>query len=157
MKPEVDPAPPRRRFGDPVILCVDDEPGILGALRRCFRNEPYDIYTAGGPEEALGWLAELPVVDLILTDQRMPEMNGTELLREVRRRSPETIRVILTGFPSEWLLRKGIEAGAGVLLCKPWNDRALRETVRSLLRRRGGHSRTWDDPPSMFDVGGEGG
>lgn len=151
-----EPTPPRTRWGDPVILCVDDEPEILGALRRCFRNEPYEVITAGGTEEALAWLAELPV-DLLLTDERMPSMKGTELLQEARRRSPKTIRVILTGYPSEIVIQKGLEAGAGVFLYKPWDDKVLRETVRRLLRRSRPSPQASADPPSTFDVGGESG
>jgi response regulator RpfG family c-di-GMP phosphodiesterase len=157
MKPGTAPVPPRNRHGDPVILCVDDEPEILGALRRCFRNEPYEVITAGGTEEALGWLAELPAVDLVLTDERMPNMSGTELLQEVRRRSPQTVRVILTGYPSAALVQKGLEAGAGVFLYKPWDDGALRDTVRRLLLGSRRLQRDPADSPISFDVGGEAG
>jgi len=157
MKTRTEQVSPRGRTGDPVILCVDDETEILNALRRCFRNEPYEVITAGGTEEALGWLAELPIVDLILTDERMPNMRGTDLLQEVRRRSPETIRVILTGYPSESLIQRGLAAGAGVLLYKPWDDELLRDTVRRLLLRTRRPPQDSVDPPSTFDVGGEAG
>jgi DNA-binding NtrC family response regulator len=157
MNPRTKPVEPRSRYGDPVILCVDDESEILNALRRCFRNEPYKVFTAAGTEEALGWLAELPVVNLILTDERMPNMNGTDLLQEVRRRSPETIRVILTAHPSAALIQKGVEAGAGVFLYKPWDDELLRDTVRRLLLRSRRLAQDSVDPPSTFDVGGEAG
>ena len=59
------------RSRDPVILFVDDEPEILSALRRCFRNEPYTIYTALSAAEGLQWLGRGPV-DLVITDERMP-------------------------------------------------------------------------------------
>jgi len=90
MKPRTEPVQSRSRCGDPVILCVDDESEIRGALWRCFRNEPYEVITAAGAEEALGWLAELPVVDLILTDERMPNRGPNSSTRSagvLRKRS----------------------------------------------------------------------
>jgi len=157
MKTKAEPTPPRSLWGEPVILCVDDEPEILNALRRCFRNEPYEVITAGSTAEALGWFTELPGVDLVLTDEQMPTMKGTDLLQEVRQRSPRTIRVLLTGHPSEALIQKGLEAGAGVFLYKPWDDQVLRETVRRLLLRARRPPLESADPPSTFDVGGESG
>jgi DNA-binding response OmpR family regulator len=135
---------------------VDDEPGILNALRRCFRNEPYVVITASSPDEALGWLGDLPAVDLILVDERMPGTTGTELLKEVRERSPGTLRAMLTGFPSEVLIQKGLEAGAGIFMYKPWDDAQLRDTVRRILFPRR-PAPAGDEAPSAFDVGGEGG
>jgi DNA-binding NtrC family response regulator len=120
-----------------VILCVDDEPGVLNAVRRSLRDEPYDVITAGSSEEALGWLDELPV-DLVITDQRMPGMLGTELLKEVRKRSPKTAIALLTGFRNASTVVQGLEAGAETFLYKPWDERHLVDTVRRLLGVRDG-------------------
>ena len=148
------------RSRDPVILFVDDEPEILSALRRCFRNEPYTIYTALSAAEGLQWLGRGPV-DLVITDERMPEMPGTDFLREVRDRFPRTYRGILTGYRSETLVGHGLEAGADVFLYKPWEDRLLRQAVRSMLRKGPtgkGHSDAGEvSPQGSFDLGGEGG
>lgn len=122
------------RSRDPVILCVDDESEILASLSRCLRSEPYEVITARGAAEALGWFEELPI-DLIITDQRMPGGAGTDLLREVRKRSPNTARAILTGHREPTLVRDGLEAGAETFLYKPWNDRSLKETIRRMLRK----------------------
>lgn len=148
---------PRSR--DPVVLLVDDEPAVRGAVRRSLRNEPVEVITAGSCEEALGWLEELPV-DLIITDQRMPGMSGTELLEVVRKRFPKTSRALLTGYPTPSTVRKGLEAGSDTFLYKPWDDRVLVETIRRILAKRGGGRSSVEDPPSppsSVDLGGESG
>ena len=80
-----------------VVLCVDDEAEVLAALRRCLRNEPYEVITVLGAREGLARLGQ-GRVDLVITDQKMPGMSGTDFLYEVRRRSPRTARAILTGY-----------------------------------------------------------
>ena len=124
--------PFERRSHHPVILCVDDEREILSALQRCLSHEPYEVLTAQGADEALGWLEEVPV-DLLITDQRMPGTSGTQLLREVRMRSPKTARAILTAFSTPTLFKEGLEAGAQAFVSKPWSDAALRDTIRGIL------------------------
>ena len=121
-----------RRTADPIVLLVDDDPGILNAVRRALRNEPVEVLTAASSDEALGWLEELPV-DLIITDHRMPGMSGIELLDEVRKRYPQTARAMLTGSRTPSTVRQGREAGAETCLYKPWNDQVLVDTVRQLL------------------------
>ena len=140
---------------DPTILFVDDDPEVLSALRRCFRHEPYRIFTAGGPEEGLSWLDKAPI-DLIVTDERMPGMCGTDLLREVRARSPRTSRALLTGYPGDTLIRQGLESGADTFLYKPWTDETLRQTVRRVLLK-GPPAGKRDASAPDFDLGGEGG
>jgi DNA-binding NtrC family response regulator len=120
---------------DRVVLCVDDEPGVLSAVSRSLRDEPYDVITARSSEEALGWLDELPV-DLVISDQQMPGMPGTELLKEVRKRFPNTAVALLTGVRTPATVDRGLEAGAETFLYKPWDDQRLVETVRRLLGRR---------------------
>ena len=66
----------------PIILFVDDEESVLKALQRVFRREGYHLLTAGSGPEALDILAQ-DKPDVVISDFRMPEMNGTELLREV--------------------------------------------------------------------------
>jgi YesN/AraC family two-component response regulator len=124
--------PFERRSHHPVILCVDDEREILYSLQRCLSAEPYEVVTAQGADEALGWLEELPI-DLVITDQRMPGTPGTELLREVRKRSPKTAGAILTAYPTLSLVKEGLEAGAEAFLNKPWSDDSLKEMIRSIL------------------------
>ena len=78
------------------VLFVDDEKRILTALRSIFRRE-YDVYIANSGREALAVLESKPV-DVIVSDQRMPNMLGHELLAEVHKRYPKTMRLLLTGF-----------------------------------------------------------
>lgn len=147
--------------GDPVILCVDDEREILGSLRRCFRNEACQVLTAASRDEAFGWLGAMPRIDLVLSDERMPGGTGTELLREIRTRYPGAARALLTSFPSDTLVREGLEAGVEAFLYKPWDDEVLRQTVRRLLRRPratppAARPEGEEPPGSSFDLGGEG-
>ncbi|HEV3026706.1 MAG TPA: PAS domain S-box protein, partial [Planctomycetota bacterium] len=116
----------------PTVVIVDDQPEILVALRRVFRDERYDLATFASPAEALEWMRTHPV-DLIIADERMPDMRGSDLLEKIRDRSPRTIRVILTGYPGSATVGYGLAHGVDWLISKPWNDDALRITLRQLL------------------------
>ena len=78
------------------VLIADDQQEVLTSLRRLLREEPYDLITCDSASKALEWLAENPV-DMVIADERMPEMRGSDLLERVRDAWPQTIRVILTG------------------------------------------------------------
>src|SRR5215831_12509834 len=80
------------------VLCVDDEPQVLSALQRTLRREPYEVLRAGGGLEALDLLERFPI-KVVVTDERMPTMTGSELLSKVRSLRPEVGRIILTGYP----------------------------------------------------------
>ncbi len=69
----------------PVILCVDDEPNILSSLRRLFRPKGFQILVADSGKAGLAVL-ETETVDLVISDMRMPEMNGAQFLEHVRQR-----------------------------------------------------------------------
>src|SRR5690348_12169747 len=89
--------------GRPLVVCVDDEPQILSALARMLRAEPYEFRGSTDPEEALDWVRSGNVA-LFLADYRMPFMSGTTLLQLVKAASPNTARLLLTGYPGETLL-----------------------------------------------------
>jgi DNA-binding NarL/FixJ family response regulator len=127
-----EPLPLNRRH---TLVLVDDDPAVLSSLRRLLRTEPYDLLCTIAPELALGWI-ENHDVSLLLLDQRMPGMCGTELAERVRRSSPRTIRVMLTAFPGNSIVRHGLANDVQWLISKPWNDDALRLTLRQLLRDR---------------------
>ncbi|HDS15759.1 MAG TPA: response regulator [Proteobacteria bacterium] len=82
------------------ILFVDDERSVLRALRRTFMNSGYQLYFADSGELGLKILAA-GRIDLVLSDMRMPEMDGYEFLRRVRELYPRVIRLILSGFVEE--------------------------------------------------------
>ncbi len=118
-----------------VVICVDDEPAILSALRRSLRSEPYELLTTDRPEHALRWVNMLDI-SLVITDQRMPGMEGTDLLEEVSRRSPSTARIILTAYPGDTMGTRGLRSWTQCMISKPWDNRMLRKTIRQLLTDR---------------------
>lgn len=118
----------------PVVLCVDDDRSVLAALRRLFRTEPYEVVTAANAAQALAALRHNSV-QVVIADQRMPEIVGSEFLGEVEQHWPWIGRVILTGDPGRSADGQDLEAGIDLLLRKPWNDEALKKTVRQLLRQ----------------------
>lgn len=81
----------------PKVLCVDDEEKLLKAIVRTLHRR-CEIHTAPGGPEGLAVLAARGPFEVVVSDMRMPGMNGAEFLREVRRRSPDTVRLLLTGF-----------------------------------------------------------
>jgi len=83
----------------PRILFVDDEPDLLAAIARNLRSEHFDVVTAASGEEALHLLRAGVPFAVIVSDLRMPYMDGVELLRHARKLSPDTVRVLFTGQP----------------------------------------------------------
>jgi phosphoserine phosphatase RsbU/P len=84
-----------KTVADLTILFVDDEPDIIRSLRRFLRKEPYGIVFAEGGHEALDIL-QSQEIQIIVTDLRMPEMDGLELIQQVKKRFPESVRVVLS-------------------------------------------------------------
>lgn len=110
----------------PTVLFVDDEPAILNATRRSLRSEPYEVLTASSAKEALEVVASRPV-DVLVSDARMPEMSGFELIEKVRRMYPSTICIMLTGAADLGATSALIQSGALYrFLCKPLSPAALR-------------------------------
>jgi CheY-like chemotaxis protein len=117
-----------------LLLLVDDEPNVLSALKRLLRREGYDILTANSAREGLELLAIYPV-QVILSDQRMPEMSGTEFLSRVRDLYPDTIRIVLSDYTDLSTVTDAINRGSIYrFLTKPWDDQALREHLREAFR-----------------------
>jgi diguanylate cyclase (GGDEF)-like protein/PAS domain S-box-containing protein len=116
------------------LLLVDDEPNILSSLTRLLRREGYRILAATSPGEAFELLATHPV-QVIVSDQRMPEMSGTEFFARVRQLYPDTIRLVLTGYTDIESITGAINRGAITkFLTKPWDDDQLREQIREAFR-----------------------
>ena len=110
------------------LLLVDDEENILAAMRRVLRREGYRILTAGSGQEGLELLAANPV-DVIVSDQRMPNMSGVEFLRQARAMYPETVRIVLSGYTELQSITDAINEGAIYkFLTKPWEDELIRES-----------------------------
>lgn len=117
------------------VLFVDDEENVLKALERVFADEGYEIITASSGEEALRKL-DGESVSLVISDQRMPGMQGVELLSRIKALSPHTIGILLTGYTDIKAAIVAINSGAVYkYIGKPWDDEQCRITVRRALEK----------------------
>jgi DNA-binding response OmpR family regulator len=117
------------------VLLVDDEDSILAALRRLLRREPYETITARSAQEALRYMEDKPV-DVIISDQRMPGTTGTELIHEIRKRWPSTLRIILSGYSEVSSIIAAINEGEIYkFISKPWNDEELKLHIRRAIEQ----------------------
>ena len=117
------------------LLFVDDEPGILSSLRRLFRPHGYRILVAESGALGLAELEKTPV-DLVISDMRMPEMDGATFLKAVRQRWPDTVRILLTGYADVTSTVAAINDGEIYrYVSKPWDDTEIVNTVREALER----------------------
>jgi response regulator RpfG family c-di-GMP phosphodiesterase len=109
------------------IMVVDDEDSITKALHRLFRKENYQILTSSDPLDGLKMLKEVEKpVSLIISDQRMPGMIGSQFLEETKKIFPDAIRFLLTGYSDMDAIISAVnEGGIHRYLTKPWNDEDL--------------------------------
>ncbi len=118
------------------ILLVDDEPPILRALQRTLARAGYRVLLADGGQQALAVLATEQVA-LVLSDFRMPGMNGAELLQQVRQQYPGTIGLILSAYAEREALLTCLNSGAAWrFLEKPWDDTQLVKDIAAALNER---------------------
>jgi CheY-like chemotaxis protein len=124
------------------LLIVDDELSIGKALTRLLRRDGYHILVAGSGEQALEMLA-MHRVQVIISDQRMPGMSGTELLDKVKILYPDTIRMVLSGYTDLNVITESVNRGAVFrFLTKPWDDDNLRAQVRDAFLHHDGQNST---------------
>jgi response regulator RpfG family c-di-GMP phosphodiesterase len=122
----------------PTVLFVDDEENILKSLQRLTMDESFEVVTAGSGAEGLQLLAELKQVALIVSDQRMPGMNGAEFLEKSQELAPDAIRMLLTGYSDISAAADAInKGGARRYLTKPWQDEDLLQTLRAAVETWG--------------------
>ena len=148
-----------RMAREPVVLCIDDDSRVLASLRRLLRGEPYGLVTATNAAQAFASLRGRPV-EVVVSDERMPDVTGCELLAEVRQRWPWIGRVILTAHSDPTMKVRAFQAGVDFLFHKPWNDDALKSTIRRLIREVERERTAFGDSRPVepeFDLGGEGG
>lgn len=125
------------------ILCVDDERNVLRALTRMFIDDDYEILVAESAEEGLELLDREAEVQLVISDYRMPGQNGVDFLKEVCRRRPETVRIVLSGYADAGAIVSAINEGQIYkFVPKPWNDDDLRVTFDNALERYFLHKKT---------------
>lgn len=118
------------------LLFVDDEPSILSSLKRLFRPHGYSIHTAEGGQAGLDVLAQTPI-DLVISDMRMPGMDGAHFLEQVYQRWPECIRILLTGYADMESTIAAINKGQIYrYINKPWDDADIVRSVREALEYR---------------------
>ncbi len=114
------------------IICVDDEPDVVGALYDTFMDD-YNVKTATSGEEALKIFNEEDI-SLVISDQRMPEMEGTELLSKINEIKPICKKILLTGYADINAAIDAINSGAvDKYFSKPWEDDELLQAVKDLV------------------------
>jgi two-component system cell cycle sensor histidine kinase/response regulator CckA len=115
------------------ILAVDDEPGVLALVRRCLDDQRVTLIEASSGTEALEQLPKRPYLDLLITDLRMPEMEGDELARRVRLQEPDLKVLYLTSHADRLFEAKPQLWEAEAYLDKPFTREGLRQAVALLL------------------------
>ena len=115
------------------ILIVDDERNIIKALFRLLRAPDRELLAAQAGEEAILTLAS-EHVDLVISDEKMPGMNGLTVLERARSLAPEATRILLTGYPDAEFVREALRSRiAHHVILKPWVDESLKNKVKSVL------------------------
>ena len=118
------------------VLFVDDDALVTRSMERMLRDEPYVVLTANSPEDALA-LMETSPIDVIVSDECMPGMSGSELLAAVRAKYPACIRMMLTGDSTLASSIRIIQEGALYrFLCKPLSRNELTDAIRHATERK---------------------
>lgn len=117
------------------VLLVDDEPYILKSLQRTLRTQNLSVITASSAREALTILAKTPV-QVLLTDHKMPDMTGADLIEEVRKKYPDIISIMLSGQADyEQVIRLMNERAVLKFIKKPWSNTEVIEAIETAFSR----------------------
>ncbi|MFZ5996044.1 MAG: HD domain-containing phosphohydrolase [Nitrospirota bacterium] len=117
------------------ILFVDDEENVLRSLKRLFLDHDVDVFTASSGKEGIELLKKHEIA-VIVSDQRMPEMSGAEFLEKAARLSPDSVRIVLTGYADVTAAMDAInKGGAYRYATKPWDDNEFTITVLNAIER----------------------
>ncbi len=115
------------------ILFVDDEQDILSALKRLFFDLDFETYFANGANEAFKIL-EKEKIDMVVSDIKMPEINGLDFLKYVRRKYPSIIRIVISGYAEKEVMLKVVVGGvAKSYICKPWDNDSLISEINHIF------------------------
>jgi YesN/AraC family two-component response regulator len=118
------------------ILFVDDEHMILKTLRRLFMDSEFETLTADSGEEGINILENDPPVHIVVSDYRMPGMNGVEFLRIVNTKWPETVRMVLSGYADTASVVAAINDGQIFkFIAKPWDDDEFKNTITDAAQK----------------------
>ncbi len=135
--------------GTQTILFVDDERSVLSSLRRLMRREGWNLLFAQSGMEGLEKLKTHPV-DLVVSDMRMPQMDGGAFLKQVQELYPDTIRIVLTGYADRASVTQAFaQADIYELVPKPWDDDELKQVLRDALEHSGAQDR---DRPGLHKI-----
>jgi two-component system, probable response regulator PhcQ len=116
------------------IMLVDDEVNVLNSLTRSLRKEGYELVTFDDPIKALAYL-ENETVDIVVSDHQMPSITGLEFLIRIKKKYPEIIRILLTGYADmEVAIRAVNEGKLYRFLTKPWDDEDLKQNLINALQ-----------------------
>jgi len=122
-------------MSDPIVVCVDDDPTLLGSVVRVLRNQGYQLLATTDPIQALDWIGTKDVA-VMVSDFEMPVMNGVELAAASRLVRPETVRVLMTGRQALDTAVAGINQGEVFrYIQKPFEPMVLRHVVREAVER----------------------
>jgi DNA-binding NtrC family response regulator len=116
------------------ILVVDDSPDTLEVIQRNLEAQNYRVSTAPGAVEAIKILESAPI-DLVITDLKMPEVDGLSLIRHIQENFRDTEVMMITGYPSIEGAVEAVKTGAEEYLAKPFTDEELLRAVESVLKR----------------------
>ncbi len=117
-----------------VILCVDDERNILKTLERFCRNEGFTPHLALSGKDALTIMERTAPIHVVISDYRMPEMNGVELLRRIHEGWPGTVNILLSGYADIPVVSQAIsDRYIHGFLTKPWNRTELKDTIYTAI------------------------
>ncbi|MBU5635254.1 EAL domain-containing protein [Geomonas sp. Red69] len=142
-------------YPDKTVLVVDDDEGVLNALQRMLFVEGYNVLSASGADEAFALLA-LNRVAVVISDFRMPGMNGAEFLGRVKELYPETVRIMLSGYADIDAVTNAVNLGAIYkVMYKPWSEPDLRENLEEAFRHYSGVGSARSaasQPPFVFEI-----
>lgn len=118
------------------ILCVDDEINILKVIRRQLCDMELEIHTALSAEEGLQFLIRTQPVQVVISDYRLPGMNGIDFLRQIDSRWPTTAGVLLTGFADLEVVQGALEQDRLLaVLHKPWRAEELQKLISEVVNK----------------------
>jgi len=115
------------------ILVCDDEEGIRESLKLILEKD-YELFFSTNGQECLECMKVTPEVNLILLDIKMPQLNGLEILKEVKSTNPNTKVVMVTGYKSVETAAEAVKAGASDYIVKPFNSKDILETIKKILQ-----------------------
>ena len=118
------------------ILCVDDEENILTAIKRSFLENDYEILNATSGPEGLEILRRVTPIQVVVSDFRMPGMNGVDFLKEVCKYWPETVRIVISGHADTAAIISAINEGQIFkFIPKPWNDDHMKAAISDAMKQ----------------------